>query len=93
MFELALRDEEFEPYVERLPGPIVRLNLSSHQDIADALKSCRQDLADSLHWALTSVYAQEDAPARVFVRNPNGQEMLTMVDPCATYGSQAIVRS
>lgn len=93
MFELALRDEEFEPYVERLPGPIVRLNLPSNKDISDALTSCRQDLTDSLHWALTSVYAQEDAPARVFVRNPNGKEMITMVDPCTTYGSQAIVRS
>ena len=93
MIELALRDEEFEPYVERLPGPIVRLNLPSNQDISMALNSCRDELADSLHWALTSVYAQDDAPARVFVRNPNGQEMLTMVDPCTTYGSQAIVRS
>lgn len=93
MIELALRDEDFEPYVERLPGPIVRLNLPSSQDLATALTACREDLADSLHWALTSVYEQEDLPSRVFVRNPNGQEMLTMVDPCATYGSQAIVRS
>lgn len=93
MIELALRDEEFDPYVERLPGPIVRLNIPSHLDISSALNSCRDDLTDSIHWALTSVYAQDDAPARVFVRNPNGQEMLTMVDPCTTYGSQAIVRS
>lgn len=93
MIELALRDEDFEPYVERLPGPIVRLNLPSTQDISAALTSCREELADSLHWALTSVYSHDDVPARVFVRNPNGQEILAMVDPCTTYGSQAIVRS
>ena len=93
MIELALLDDDFEPYVERLPGPIVRLNLPSTQDIASALYSCREELADSVHWALISVYEEENVPARVFVRNPNGQEMLTMVDPCATYGSQAIIRS
>lgn len=93
MIELSLRDEEFEPYVERLAGPLVRLNLPSSRDISSALISCRDDLADAIHWALTSLYSESELPTRIYVRNPNGQEMLTMVDPCVTYGSQAIIRS
>ena len=92
MIELALRDEAIAPYVERLPGPIVRLNLSVTDDLLVALTQCGSDLMMALEWALTSVYSDDEAPSRVFVRNANGLETVAMVDPCLAYGSQAIIR-
>ena len=92
MIEIALSDDCSEPYVERLPGPIVRLTLATAQDIAVALDLCRVELVDSVEWALNLLYRDGEAPARAFVRNANGREVITMVDPCLTYGSQAVVR-
>ena len=92
MIELALRDEAIAPFVERLPGPIVRLNLSASDDLLVALTQCGSDLMLALEWALTAVYSDDEAPSRVFVRNANGLETVAMVDPCLTYGSDAIVR-
>ena len=92
MIELALRDEAIAPFVERLPGPIVRLNLSASDDLIVALTQCGSDLMLALEWALTAVYSDDEAPSRVFVRNANGLETVAMVDPCLTYGSDAIVR-
>lgn len=92
MIELALRDEPIAPYVERLPGPIVRLNLCATDHLNDALVRCNSDLIQAIEWALTAIYSAEEAPSRVFVRNANGMETVTMVDPCLTYGLQAIVR-
>jgi hypothetical protein len=45
-----------------------------------------------VEWALNLLYRDGEAPARAFVRNANGREVVTMVDPCLTYGSQAVVR-
>lgn len=92
MIELALRDEPIAPYVERLPGPIVRLNLAAHDHLNEALLHCSTELIQAIEWALTAIYSAEEAPSRVFVRNANGLETVAMVDPCLTYGLQAIVR-
>lgn len=92
MIELALRDEAIAPFVERLPGPIVRLNLSASDDLLVALTQCGSDLMLALEWALTAVYSDDEAPSRVFIRNANGLETVAMVDPCLTYGSEAIIR-
>ncbi len=92
MIELALRDEPIAPYVERLPGPIVRLNLAATDHLADAFVMCSADLMQAIEWALTAIYSAEEAPSRVFVRNANGMETVTMIDPCLAYGLQAIVR-
>ena len=92
MIELALRDERIEPFVERMPGPIVRLTMDASTTLEAALVKCRTQLHDALEWAIAAVYADDGAPGRVFVRDANGTEMVTMVDPCLTYGLDAIVR-
>ncbi|MEI6405649.1 MAG: hypothetical protein WCO64_07745 [Actinomycetes bacterium] len=92
MIEIAIRDDLVEPFVERLPGPIVRINVASSQDVVDAVNLCRSDLHEAVEWAVSNLYSDDLAHSRVFIRNANGQEMVTMVDPCVTYGSQAIVR-
>lgn len=66
--------------------------MPSTMPIMDALALCRDDLSSAVEWALQTVFADESAPSRVYVRDAGGQEFLTLVDPCLTYGSQAIVR-
>ena len=92
MIELVLSDGVQEPVVEKLAGPRVRLSIHPSHDLADALAKCRAELHEAIEWALTSLYTNDEAPDRVFVRDANGQEMVTLVDPCSTYGSQAIIR-
>jgi hypothetical protein len=92
VIELAVRDDDVVPRVQRMPGPVVRVTMPSHMPISDALAICKDDLNDAVAWALESVFAEESAPSRVYVRDAGGQEFITMVDPCLTYGSQAIVR-
>jgi hypothetical protein len=43
--------------------------------------------------ALSQLHQDEVAPSRVFVRDAQGAQVITTIDPCTTYGSQAIVRS
>ena len=92
MLELVLRDGHDTPSVERLDGPRVRLTFSQHESLESAMLRCRDDLFQAIEWALTSLYNNEEAPTRVFVRDANGQEMLMTSDPCAAYGLQAIIR-
>jgi hypothetical protein len=53
----------------------------------------RADLAEAVETALRQLHNDEAAPARVFVRDSQGTQVITTSDPCTTYGSQAIVRS
>ena len=92
MIELVLRSQELEPKVERLDGPCVRLTVPAEQDLSASLAKCRDDLFSAIEWALLSLYDNEKAPSRVFVRDANGQEMSVMVDPCVAYGLEAIIR-
>lgn len=92
MIELVLSDVVSEPVVEKLVGPRVRLSIHPSHDLTGALSSCRDQLHAAIEWALTSLYSNDEAPDRVFVRDANGQEMVTLIDPCSTYGSQAIIR-
>lgn len=92
MLELMLSDQVAQPVVERLAGPRVRVSIHPSHALSDALNLCRQELHGAIEWALTSLYANDEAPNRVFVRDANGQQMITLTDPCVGYGSQAIVR-
>lgn len=92
MIELVLSDQIDKPVVERLDGPRVRLSIHPSHDLNTALNTCREDLHGAVEWALTSLYENDEAPHRVFVRDANGQEVVTMTDPCINYGSQAIIR-
>ena len=92
MLELVLRDDKVMPFVERLDGPRVRLTISQHDQLSGALTHCRDELFQAIEWALTSLYNNEEAPTRVYVRDANGQEMLMTTDPCTAYGLQAIIR-
>ena len=92
MIEIALSEDCERAYVERLPGPIVRLTLSAAQDLSTAIENCRADLMTSVEWALDLLYRDGEAPARAFVRDATGREVIAMIDPCLTYGSQAVVR-
>ena len=92
MIELVLRSQELEPKVERVVGPFVRLTVPAEQDLLTSLGKCRDELFSAIEWALLSLYDNEKAPSRVFVRDANGQEMSVMVDPCVSYGLEAIIR-
>lgn len=92
MIEIALSDDCTDAFVQLLPGPIVRLNISTSEDVRLAIERCRHDLVAGLEWALDLLYRDGSAAARAFVRNANGREVVMMVDPCLTYGSEAVVR-
>ena len=92
MIELVLRTSDVQPTVERIDGPVVRLTVSVEEDLSQALKKCQDDLHAAIEWALLSLYDNERAPSRVFIRDAQGLEMTVMVDPCLTYGSETMVR-
>jgi len=92
MIELVLSEYVTEPRVETLVGPQVRLTMNPSQDISHALSKCRLNLIEAVEWALTSLYANDVAPHRVFVRDVDGYEVITTTDPCLNYGSNAIIR-
>lgn len=93
MLELVLTDEAVSPRVELLDGPRVRLTMSASEDLAHSIEFCRDDLNQAVEHALSQLHQDETAPARVFVRDASGSQVITTIDPCATYGLQAIVRS
>ncbi len=96
MLELVIRDASDQndvpcPRVDKLEGPRVRLTISPDQSLAMAIDHCRSDLHEAVEWAITEIYMSDEAPGRVFVRDAN--EATVMIDPCAVYGLQAIVRA
>lgn len=93
MLELVLSDEAISPRVELLDGPRVRLTISASENIAQGLDLCRTELMHAIEVALTNLLEVESAPARIFVRSHNANEIITTVDPEVIYGSQAIVRA
>ncbi len=93
LLELVLTDESVIPRVELLDGPRVRLTMSASENLADGIEFCRVELAEAVEIALGQLHNDEAAPSRVFVRDAQGSRVITTIDPCTTYGSQAIVRS
>ena len=93
MLELVLSDEPVTPRVELLEGPRVRLTMSASENLAHGIEFCRAELAEAVESALCQLHHDEAAPSRVFVRVAQGTQIITTIDPCTTYGSQAIVRS
>ena len=93
MLELVLTDEPVTPRVELLDGPRVRLTMSASESLAHSIEFCRNDLAQAVESALNQLHEDETATARIFVRDTSGSQIIATIDPCATYGSDAIVRS
>jgi len=93
VLELVLTDESVPPRVELLEGPRVRLTMSASESLAHSIEFCRNDLAKAVETALSQLHQDETAPARVFVRDAEASQLITAIDPCATYGSDAIVRT
>ena len=93
MLELVLTDESVTPRVELLDGPRVRLTMSASESLAHSIEFCRSDLAQAVEAALNQLHEDESATARIFVRDDSGSQIITTIDPCATYGSEAIVRA
>lgn len=93
LLELVLTDAAVTPQVELLEGPRVRLTISASESLADGIAFCRAELTEAVERALRQLHHDESAPSRVFVRDPEGTQVIATSDPCATYGSQAIVRS
>ena len=93
MLELVLTDESVTPRVELLEGPRVRLTMSASENLSHGIEFCRAELTEAVETALRQLHNDEAAPARVFVRDAQGSQVITASDPCTTYGSQAIVRS
>ena len=92
MIELVLHDHKTVPSVERLTGPRVRLAIPSSMHLTNALELVREDLAGAIEWALLSIYNQDEAPSRIYVRDAQGLEMVAAIDPCQSYGLEAIIR-
>ena len=88
-----LTDESVTPRVELLEGPRVRLTMSASEHLAHGIEFCRTELSEAVESALRQLHNDESAPSRVFVRDSQGAQLITTIDPCTTYGSQAIVRS
>jgi DNA-binding TFAR19-related protein (PDSD5 family) len=93
VLELVLTDESVTPRVELLDGPRVRLTMSASESLAHSIEFCRSDLAQAVEAALNQLHEDESATARIFVRDDSGSQIITTIDPCATYGSEAIVRA
>jgi len=93
MLELVLTDESVTPRVELLEGPRVRLTMSASENLIHGIEFCRAELSEAVESALRQLHQDETAPSRVFVRDEKGAQVITTIDPCTTYGSQAIVRS
>ncbi len=92
MLELVLTDSAVTPRVELLEGPRVRLIISASENLADGIEFCRAELTEAVESALRQLHHEESAPSRVFVRDPQGTQVIATSDPCTTYGSEAIVR-
>ena len=93
LLELVLTDDSVTPRVELLDGPRVRLTMSASENLAHGIEFCRAELSEAVERALRQLHQDEVAPSRVFVRDAQGAQVITTIDPCTTYGSQAIVRS
>lgn len=93
MLELVLTDEAVTPRVELLEGPRVRLTMSASENLMHGIEFCRAELTEAVETALTQLHHDEIAPARIFVRDSLGSQVITTSDPCTSYGSNAIVRS
>lgn len=93
MLELVLTDDSVTPRVELLDGPRVRLTISASENIEHGLDLCRTELIYAVEVALKNLLEIDSAPARIFVRSTNKNEVIATVDPEVIYGSQAIIRS
>ena len=93
MLELVLTDDSVTPRVELLDGPRVRLTISASEHIEHGLDLCRTELIYAVEVALKNLLEINSAPARIFVRSTNENEVIATVDPEVIYGSQAIIRS
>lgn len=93
MLELVLTDDSVTPRVELLDGPRVRLTISASENISHGLELCRTELFQAVEVALKHLLEADAAPARIFVRSSNLNEVIATVDPEVIYGSQAIIRS
>ncbi len=93
MLELVLSDEAISPRVELLAGPRVRLTISASEDLSHAIEFCKNELSSAVVTALHQLHHDVTAPARIFIRDEHGNEVITTTDPCASYGLDSIVRS
>jgi hypothetical protein len=93
VLELVLTDELVTPRVELLDGPRVRLTMSASEQLEHGIEFCRAELTEAVELALRQLHHDESVPSRVFVKDSQSAQVITTIDPCTTYGSQAIVRS
>ena len=77
VFEAALSEE------------VAKRTLSIKESLEQNLET---ELSEAVERALRQLHQDEVAPSRVFVRDTQGAQVITTIDPCTTYGSQAIVR-
>lgn len=92
MLELVLSDETISPRVELLDGPRVRLTISASEDLSSAIEFCALELSSAVQKALHQLHDDDSASARVFIRENQGNEIITTTDPCTSYGLDSIVR-
>jgi hypothetical protein len=92
VLEIVLRDDHVVPTVELLDGPRVRLTMSASENIEVAIAFCRDQLVEMVAAGLKVLHGKTEAPGRIFIRDAEGNEVITTVDPCLRYSSEAIVR-
>ena len=92
MLEIVLRDDHVVPIVELLEGPRVRLTMGASESIEDSIEYCREQLVEMVAAGLKVLHGKTEAPGRIFIRDAEGNEVITTVDPCLRYNSEAIVR-
>ena len=66
--------------------------MNVHDDIAQVLAFIQEELSAAVQWAITSMYADEDSPDRIYMRDVNGLAMSILSDPCQAFGLNAIIR-
>ena len=92
MLEIVLRDDHVVPTVELLDGPRVRLTMSASENIEVAIAFCRDQLVEMVAAGLKVLHGKTEAPGRVFIRDAEGNEVVTTVDTCLNYASDTIIR-
>lgn len=93
VIELVLSEECLVPTVQCFTGPKIKITMNVEDDMRKVLAFLHAELAEAMKWAVNSLYSDTQAPARIYVRDVQGNAMSVMTDPCQVFGLNALVRT
>lgn len=93
MIELVLSEDCEVPSVQCFIGPRITVTMNVRDDMRRVLAFLQPELMEAMKWAITTLYASDNAPDRIYMRDPQGDAMSVLVDPCKTLGLNAVVGS